>query len=654
MLADESGRPGVVLHGMAGAGKTACALELAYTHERSFPLMAWFAAPPEASGGVEIAPVSASFALATERQLPGLRWAHLVDDPEKLRGFLPQLTQVFEEYRILLVLDNLESLLTEGGAWRDERWGWVLAADGSFGVVAGGGDLAAVAGRAARRSVGGAGARVVAGGVGAAGPGAAAPARVDRRNRASGGTVSEGTGRAVAARVLGVVQGHPKLLELADGAAADPGELQARLADADAAWLARGTRLDGFLRDGAATASDADFGAVLAGWARSAAAGLPGDAGLLLRVVCGLDDREPNVLDVVWPDVWERTGQAGSPPNVDAVVPALVVRALVAEERDPESGVVVGWRVHPGVADAVRADTDPALAGVVDEVAGDGWLGTLQAARAREAEERVGAWVVRAARSAAHLSAAPPPLGDLNLVAQEVLARDPGVGAAVVLAPMLQVAADATRGGDPERELSLGRTHARVVLRLDPARGMALLEQLLGVAVAAGRYDNASTLAGDLVTRYAGEGRYTEALDLVDRQVDYSRRAGFGPWTQLVDQTQRLQIEYLQGRYREVLDEVEESGSGWPRCPPSPTGPPNASTRGTCARPSSTSVRSPPGSWGCGSGRWSSTPRTWRRCAGGGPARAAGHRCVQRLLRAGAVGAAGRGAGAADRLPGGV
>ena len=34
---------------------------------------------------------------------------------------------MFEEYRILLVLDNLESL-DEGGAWRDERWGWVLAA----------------------------------------------------------------------------------------------------------------------------------------------------------------------------------------------------------------------------------------------------------------------------------------------------------------------------------------------------------------------------------------------------------------------------------------------------------------------------------------------------------------------------------------------
>ena len=76
---------------------------------------------------MEIRPVLASFALAPSGS-SRLRWAHLVDDPDQLRAFLPQLTQVFEEYRILLVLDNLESLLTEGGAWRDERWGWVLAA----------------------------------------------------------------------------------------------------------------------------------------------------------------------------------------------------------------------------------------------------------------------------------------------------------------------------------------------------------------------------------------------------------------------------------------------------------------------------------------------------------------------------------------------
>jgi tetratricopeptide (TPR) repeat protein len=165
--------------------------------------------------------------------------------------------------------------------------------------------------------------------------------------------------------------------------------------------------------------------------------------------------------------------------------------------------------------------------------------------------------VLRAARSAAPYLLRRERWNDLDFVAQQVLARDPGVSAAVVLAPMLQVAAEATRGGDPRLELNLGRTHARAVLRLDPAGGAALLNELLEAAVAAGRYGNASVLASDLINRYRDEGRYTQALELVDRKVDYSRRAGFGPWTQLLDQGWRLQIEYLQGRYREVLDEFE-------------------------------------------------------------------------------------------------
>jgi hypothetical protein len=60
-LAPRSGQAGVVFHGMAGAGKTACALELAYTHHDSFPAMAWHAAPPE---GHNITTALTDFALA--------------------------------------------------------------------------------------------------------------------------------------------------------------------------------------------------------------------------------------------------------------------------------------------------------------------------------------------------------------------------------------------------------------------------------------------------------------------------------------------------------------------------------------------------------------------------------------------------------------
>ena len=44
-LAPNSGRTGVLLHGMAGTGKTACALKLAYRHQDSFAAVVFWQTP---------------------------------------------------------------------------------------------------------------------------------------------------------------------------------------------------------------------------------------------------------------------------------------------------------------------------------------------------------------------------------------------------------------------------------------------------------------------------------------------------------------------------------------------------------------------------------------------------------------------------------
>jgi CHAT domain-containing protein len=77
-LAPRSKVPGVLLHGMPGGGKTACALELAYTHEHAFEVLVWFKAPDT---GLEIADALARFALTLENRLPGLQMVHLLEDP---------------------------------------------------------------------------------------------------------------------------------------------------------------------------------------------------------------------------------------------------------------------------------------------------------------------------------------------------------------------------------------------------------------------------------------------------------------------------------------------------------------------------------------------------------------------------------------------
>jgi hypothetical protein len=115
----------VLLHGMAGAGKTACALELAYRHEQAFGALVWWKAPEQ---GRDITTSLRDLAVAMETQLPGLAMVQAVGSETELRRFLPRLTQLLEDQAVLLVLDNVESLLTEEGGWRDPNWGLLVAA----------------------------------------------------------------------------------------------------------------------------------------------------------------------------------------------------------------------------------------------------------------------------------------------------------------------------------------------------------------------------------------------------------------------------------------------------------------------------------------------------------------------------------------------
>jgi hypothetical protein len=123
-LAAASGAAGVLLHGMPGGGKTACALELGYGHEEAFDRLVWYKAPDE---GMAIDGALTDFALTLERYLDGFQMAHACVSAETLAAFLPRLTELMERSRVLVVIDNLESLLTSGGAWRDSRWGSLLA-----------------------------------------------------------------------------------------------------------------------------------------------------------------------------------------------------------------------------------------------------------------------------------------------------------------------------------------------------------------------------------------------------------------------------------------------------------------------------------------------------------------------------------------------
>lgn len=125
-LAPESGKSGVLFHGMAGAGKTSCARELAHLLSEGFQEIVWYGAPPDRSDiGASLGDLAK--ALATQLlRIPDLD--PLLGNGTALERFLPTLTAFLRHERVLIVLDNVETLLTSRGNWRDPRWGQVIEA----------------------------------------------------------------------------------------------------------------------------------------------------------------------------------------------------------------------------------------------------------------------------------------------------------------------------------------------------------------------------------------------------------------------------------------------------------------------------------------------------------------------------------------------
>ncbi|OUL97932.1 hypothetical protein A8M77_34300 [Variovorax sp. JS1663] len=126
-LAPHSLRRAVLFHGMPGAGKSACALELAYRHELGrFSGYVWYQAP---EAGSDIASALYNLMHEIQRQLnaPELGLTTALDDPKRFSHYtLPRLRALLEERALLLVLDNLETLLTDSDQWRIPLWGEML------------------------------------------------------------------------------------------------------------------------------------------------------------------------------------------------------------------------------------------------------------------------------------------------------------------------------------------------------------------------------------------------------------------------------------------------------------------------------------------------------------------------------------------------
>ncbi|MDG6105003.1 AAA family ATPase [Dactylosporangium aurantiacum] len=564
-LASGSGQGGVLLHGMAGAGKTACALELAYRHQDRFDQPVWWQAPLRDE---EWPTALTSLALALEAQLGdrGFTMVDKIGTADRLRQFLPRLRAVLRDNGLLIVLDNLETLLTADGGWRDPRWADLVAA-----LVGHGGESRVVLTSRTRPAGLPAGVLVEAVHALSRDEGVLLARELPNLRRllhAEPGperaTAIE-TDRARVRRVLHLVQGHPKLLELADRAAADDATLTRHLDAVEHATSGDQT-LTAFFADGESALDDAGFMQALTGWTTTAMHTLPDAPRLLLQLLAGTedDDRLSAVTESVWPQLCRQLELADPVPAVADTLAPLLTAALVEQETigdiDGDGEPLRRLRLHPGVAEAVRAATPTDVRTAIDTELAAFWTGVIGAWR-REGGEHTQT-VVRAGLAAAPYLIRLTAWDTAAWAVEQALMRDDTDGVAQAAAAHLHRIAAAT-----SKPNILG-TLANAVMRVDVVEGERLLGAALNQAITAGDHRLAAAIATDLVNLFRGSGRLGEALDMADQAAEHSRQAGLGRWTQLTNQVQRLQIVYLLGQSDQVLTEVRRLITETDQLPP--------------------------------------------------------------------------------------
>lgn len=539
-----SGCTAVVFHGMAGAGKTTCAVQLAYRHHQAFAAVAFWSAPTDPR---QFGEALHRLAVVLDAQLEdhGFLVIEEISTVERLQNFLPTLTAVFANANLLLVLDNLETLLTPDGQWRDPRWAPLIGAltdhSGPSRVI-----LAS---------------RIV--------PTVLNPSTVWIQPlrmltlKESEWLVSELPNLrallmqsvALGHRVLTLAQGHPQLLELANAAAADPPRLAYQLAEIEAGVSE--TTLSAFLTQGHTKLDGTQLLHIVNTWTITVAATLPASARLLLQALCRMEetDRNTTVLDANWPVLWRRLGQPGEPPPLAYGTTSLIAAALIltdpADDR-ADQNEPARYRIHPGVVEVVQATTPDPVIAAIDEQLAAWWTTVAEGWRVEQQQaDNDTNQLLRGVLAAARYLLRQHAYNAASCLLERTLIRySYSLTTSLATIPLLRRVAEATNA--VKDLLVLGAA----IRRVDLGEAETLLSRAYDQAVANSEYPLASTAAGELVALLRDQGRLRDALTMAEDKIAHTRRAGFGYWTQLSDQGRRLQILYLLGHHERVLLEV--------------------------------------------------------------------------------------------------
>ncbi|MCP4664034.1 MAG: CHAT domain-containing protein [bacterium] len=578
-LAPESPYRGVLFHGMAGGGKTACALELAYRYERDrFAGLAWSKAPDRDQ---DIVGALVAFAQDLERQLPDLELVGLLDDPQDFADkALFRLKGLLQNRAILIVLDNIESLLTRKGGWRDPRWGelvrTLLDHQGTSRLVLTSRHLPAdledhpallrepIHALSFPESV-----------------------LLARELPVLKELFAGAERRELLQRILGAAQGHPKLLELADHlAGTDREALERQLGrsedEADLGDQAGERRR--FFDTGETVQGPAAFIETLDAWTAAITANLPPTPRLMFHFLSRLeeDDRNSSILEANWKDFLKRIRDSSAPAAAALAEPEedltgalnrLASVGLVEIKRPPrtaegepgEAADLRLLRLHPAVAEAGRRETGTDVLEAVDVELGDYWRAMLSQGLETEMQGG-GRLVVEAGKRATPYLLRAEQWHKAAAFLEKAIHRDSSPATLAMALPLLRKIASATDGTTEGLE-NAGQLANALSIAGRHGEAEAMLRDLITRCEEQGNYRQASVDAGHLINLLMTTGRSEEALDVAKRNAELTRRAGLGPWTQLANESSRLQLLNAMGRYKEVLTEVERLRKGLTELP---------------------------------------------------------------------------------------
>ncbi|WSN37404.1 ATP-binding protein [Streptomyces sp. NBC_01334] len=460
-LAPRSGASGVMLHGMPRVGKSACALELAHTHADRFAAVVWHEVRDDEHVGTALQRFAREFREQLEdaglTPIANFDAPRTLDDPDLLARSLRLLSIFLTNNRVLVVLDNGTPLLTEQGRWRDHRWGRLVdAVTGHSGlsrlVMTTSCAVPGLDDRVTRLPVVPLSTREAA---------LLARSLPDMSALFRAGSGSRETIRSL----LRACGGHPGLL-------------------LDAS---RDVLLDAGPPGGFRHAELNDDHLAITHWTRTATRQLPEPEQLLGALLCDLEenDRIPWVLRDAWPKLWQHLDRPGTAPPWQSLVRSLEARALLTVERATEQntfevevppvpgsadspgtaftmtgqaaveiypGLVIGVheedegvlciRIHPTVAEAVRAMAEPEFARTVSGCLAELWMRMMSAEALNYPDRELTIMEAAAARHAVPYAARQGTWSQVHQLLEVLFSRDASPETVRSVLPWLRQAAE--------------------------------------------------------------------------------------------------------------------------------------------------------------------------------------------------------------------